>query len=657
MKNFDFDICAIPILLLILYLYYSRRIARYSEYRMFFIMGLLSLVCVGLDIAMEFVVNPVPLGSGQVALGMFISFSYKLLHNMCMVLYLLFIMGFTRTDYQFKSPVRMALIWAPYAVLAFLLVQNFFTGNLFTVTAENGYARGPLFIVLYFIAAIYDVAGLAYCLYCRRFLDGTQWVALTSVYVLLTVAVVLQLLVPGVLLEMFSTAVGMLMVAFMVLRPEDGMDAEVGARTFKSFQTDLHNTLLTKRKVSLITFRMRNANENRNHMGDKRYADYVASAVDAIHSCVVASGKDAQVYYEQPESIYLMVGEIVADPDGLVFDCVDAVKSELDSRDRNGAWFDPDMLIVNLPDDLDDADTIIYFCHRFCDLVGIGRGLMRASDIVGTRDFEVLTHIEDVLERAVNEDGLEMYYQPIYSIKSGRFMSAEALARVNDSVYGMVSPAVFIPAAERSRMILILGYAIIDSVFGFIEDNDMDELGLSYIEINLSVEQCLLPNLSEMVAQLQEKHGISPSHVNFEITESAMGLFSDVARRNLAALYEMGYRFSLDDYGVGYSNIRRVRELPFDLIKVDKSLVDDMFTDSGRVIMRNTVEMMQGLDKQLVIEGVETGESLTALKEMSCDYIQGFYFSRPLPEREFVAFAKAQAAARRQGTKGELPWK
>lgn len=172
----------------------------------------------------------------------------------------------------------------------------------------------------------------------------------------------------------------------------------------------------------------------------------------------------------------------------------------------------------------------------------------------------------------------------------------------------------------------------------------IDELGLSYIEINLSTEQCLLPGLSQAIRQLQERYGVDPRRVNFEITESAMGASNATMGRNIEELQAMGYRFSLDDYGTGYSNMWRLRKLPLSLIKVDKSLVDDIHTEDGRVIMKSTVEMVHGIGKQTVVEGAEKGETLDVLESLSCDHIQGYYFSKPLPEEDFVAFLRAHKA-------------
>ena len=264
-----------------------------------------------------------------------------------------------------------------------------------------------------------------------------------------------------------------------------------------------------------------------------------------------------------------------------------------------------------------------------------------------TRDGSTHKHRQSentTLNRAITGDTLEMYYQPIYDVREKRFRTAEALARVRDTRYGMVSPAVFIPAAETTDLILPLGQRIMDAVFRFISENDLAALGLSYIEINLSVAQCLQQDLPDIVRRLQEKYGIDPSQVNFEVTETLLGNLNAIMEKNVRQLADMGYTFSLDDYGVGYSNIQRLRTLPLRIIKIDKSMVDDMFTEGGMAIIRNTIHMMQEIQKALVVEGVETQEAVEVCRSLSCDFIQGYYYSKPLPADEFVAFMKAQNA-------------
>lgn len=641
MKLIFFDLCSIPVFLLILAAYYRRRIARYPEYRMFFILTALSLICAVLDILMEYVVNPTPLSPTAVVLGTLISFLYKWLRNACAVIYLLFIFAITRTEHRFRPAKIRLLIWAPNALLLFLLIQNFFTGNVFSVTAEGGYSRGPLLMVFYAVTAVYGAAGIAWCLYCRRFIDRGKMMSLLMSYFLTALAICIQFFFPSYMVEMFAASVGLLILMLLVVRPEENLDTSVGVRSWQSFQADLHAMLLSRSSICIGVFQIPNAQEIRNYLGDQRYSAYVRLILDAMRSCLETQDLDSMLYFEHPSNIYLMSDEIDRDLERIMKECLRAAQDSLRKSESGAMQFRPQICLIRCPEDLRQEHEIIRLCHRFSTHGTRNQVWFRAADIADSRDFEIENHIEEVLLRSIQDGTLQMYYQPIYDAHEGRFRSAEALARIVDREYGMISPAIFIPAAERSGLILSLGTAVIEAVFRFISGHDFSESGLSYIEINLSVEQCRQEDLADTVRQLQQKYRISPSQVNFEITESVFDSFEDVVERNMRQLVEMGYTFSLDDYGTGYSNLQRLRKIPLYLIKIDKSLVDDMFTEEGRIILHNTMSMMRGLNKKLVVEGVETRESLDALSEMNCDFIQGFYYSRPLPVDRFIEFMKA----------------
>ncbi|MBE5864391.1 MAG: EAL domain-containing protein [Lachnospiraceae bacterium] len=230
----------------------------------------------------------------------------------------------------------------------------------------------------------------------------------------------------------------------------------------------------------------------------------------------------------------------------------------------------------------------------------------------------------------------------MYDVSTGRFHSAEALARIMDPEYGMISPAVFIPAAEAQGFIIPIGDIVLDQVFRFISQHDREELGLSYIEINLSVAQCMEKSLPDKIRTLQQKYNVDPSKVNLEITETTFENINEIMVENVDKLIKMGYSFSLDDYGTGYSNIQRVNHIPIKIVKIDKSMIDETATGNGKIILEHTVRMMKSIGKELVAEGVESKSDATMLKELCCDYIQGFYYSRPLSATEFVSFLRQQ---------------
>ena len=637
MKNFYFDICAIPIYLMILHTYFTRKMTKFRSFRMFMIMGVTSLLCAILDILMEFVVNPVPLTQAEVVLGTIISFSYKLLRNSGLAIYLVFIFAITKTDQRISSLKNRLLLWAPNILVVILLIQNFFTGNVFSVTMSEGYQRGPLLMVLYGVAVVYMIEGIGYCLICRKYFESSKWVALISVYILTAIAVLIQFLFPKLMVEMFSTALGMLMVMMIVMRPEESVDSTIGIQTFKTFRNDLHNIVLSKEKVTLTVIHIPQAENNRNYLGDENYAAFISEITENMEKYLDTLNHDYQIYFEHPDNIYLIFGPQSRGVEEALDSCLRMTRIYLKQNEKE-VWFDPQICLIRYPEDINDETEIINLCHRFTMFGGRNQKVFRASEIVSSRDFTIQNNIDDILERAINNEELKMYYQPIFSVKENIFHSAEALARIIDREYGTISPIVFIPAAERSGAIIPLGERIIDQVFRFISEHELQKLDIAYIEINLSVAQLLQYDLPDVIQRLQKKYNIDPSMINFEITESLLDSMSYVMDANIKKLSEMGYNFSLDDYGVGYSNIQRLRKLPLSMIKIDKSMVDDIFTEDGGVIIKNTIRMMQGINKKLIMEGAETKETVDLLSSLSCEYIQGFYFSKPLPGEEFISF-------------------
>lgn len=611
---------------------------------MFVAFNVVSLICAIADIWMEYVVNPLPISGGAVVLGTAISFTYKLLRNSCNLLYLVYVFLITKTDYLLHRPKWRAALGVPYAALVIVLLQNFFTHNVFVITAEGGYARGPVLSVLYAITFYYWIIGTGYCLYCRRLLALGKWTALLSVFVLTFVSVLIEWAKPDLMVEMLFTSIGMMMILLMVMRPEETIDASVNISSWKAYQDDLKNIIATGQHVQIIIIKLANAVEIRTYMGEDEFNSYISELGDELEKVCASKHIYADIYFERPASIYLMTRDLRADLRDLMIAFETAAEKRIQSYIEKGIRSDPKVCIIQCPGDLKEFRDIINMGHRFMKLGEHDRVLHRASELKLTRDYNVTSHIDEILNRVFTENTLEMYYQPIYDMKEKRFRSAEALARVRDTQYGMVSPAVFIPAAEATGLILPLGEKILDAVFRFISENDLASLGLSYIEINLSVAQCLQRDLPEIIRTLQNKYGVDPRQVNFEVTETLLGNLHAIMEKNVRELADMGYSFSLDDYGVGYSNIQRLRTLPLRIIKIDKSMVDDMFTEDGRTIIRNTVHMMREIRKELVVEGVETREAVEVCDSLSCDFIQGYYYSRPLPAAEFVAFVKENNA-------------
>ena len=656
MKIIYFDICSIALFVLIIFACIARNMTKSRGEKLFLLVCGLSLVCAILDVWMEFVVNPIPLSESEVVLGTMISFTYKLLHNATLPFYLIFIFLITRTLHKIRSRMAHFILYLPLLVLLVILVQNFFTHNVFSVTMEGGYARGPLLISVYIIAAIYGVAGMGYCLTCKKYLARDKWVALLSVYVLIFAAVVIEFAMPQMLVEMFATALGMLVVLMIVMRPEETKDGYVAIKTFRAYENDLQNAVLSDDKVQIVIVQLSNAREIRSYLGEARYYGYISEIIEEIRRLYqeISMGRvNMDMYLERPGTIYLILDAPDYDINGVASDFVNRVRARTGEFAELGVQFEPHICTIRLPEEMNDAEEIIEIGHKFRLLGSPNWTIFSASELKEHPDFNSIVHMEEILNRAITEDSLKVMYQPIYNVKEGRFDSVEALSRLIDSKYGMISPVLFIPASETNGIILKLGEMILRSVYKFIANNDLDDLGLSYVEINLSVAQMMHPRLPEMLKSLEEEYGVDPSRVNFEITESMFDNVSSVIMENVQALSNAGYSFSLDDYGTGYSSIQRMNKYPLRLVKIDKSMADEIFTEAGNVIMFDTIRMMHDIKKKLVVEGVETEEAKNALTDMKCDYIQGFYYSKPLSEEELIAFLKKHNKKKKTPSNGE----
>ncbi len=247
--------------------------------------------------------------------------------------------------------------------------------------------------------------------------------------------------------------------------------------------------------------------------------------------------------------------------------------------------------------------------------------------------------IKKRLQWALENDGFEVYYQPIYSLKENRIVSAEALTRLKDENGNFINPETFIRIAEENGMILEVGMKIFDKVCRFIKESCPQDFGIDFIEVNLSVVQCMQETLAGDLMAIMDKYEINPKFINFEITETAMVSSKDVLLDNMSKLIEKSSNFYLDDYGNGYSNLNYIIGLPLHAIKIDKSIVWSAFnSEKGNITLEFIVRMIKHLNMQIVAEGIENQEQFNKMKELGVDFVQGYHFSRPVDSKNFIKF-------------------
>lgn len=294
--------------------------------------------------------------------------------------------------------------------------------------------------------------------------------------------------------------------------------------------------------------------------------------------------------------------------------------------------------IVNYPDHgdcfealLGNADIAMYAAKQS------GGGIKVFSQALSKDTFKKLTLASD-LRVAVEEKQFFTVFQPKLNIKTGLAHAAEALVRWNHPEKGLISPVDFIPIAERTGIISGITKCVLEDVI----EKLSHWLSMGYrfsVSVNLSAHDLENENLPELIVDTLKKHNVPPEHLELEITESA--IITDPLRAfdSLKKLHNIGIKIALDDFGTGYSSLAQLRRLPLSIIKIDRSFIFGMTTnDSDVAIVRATIGMAHDLGLKVVAEGPEDKQSMKALKELNCDYAQGYYVSKPLKADDFISW-------------------
>ncbi|MCA1956493.1 EAL domain-containing protein, partial [Zymomonas sp.] len=252
--------------------------------------------------------------------------------------------------------------------------------------------------------------------------------------------------------------------------------------------------------------------------------------------------------------------------------------------------------------------------------------------------------LETDLRRAIDNGDLHLVYQPILSPYNKKIVGFEALARWNHETLGPVSPAEFIPVAEESGLIVPLGrWALENSVHTQQQWDKQAGYTLPIrISVNVSALQLMRDNLTQVMTDIKKQTGINGERLTLELTESALMRYPEQSISVINTMHELGIKISMDDFGTGYSSLSYLKTFPIDHLKIDRSFVTNLAEDKTAIaITRAITSMASTLSIKTIVEGIETPEQKKIIMDLGCDYAQGFYFSRPLPEDEAIAFYMA----------------
>ncbi len=260
------------------------------------------------------------------------------------------------------------------------------------------------------------------------------------------------------------------------------------------------------------------------------------------------------------------------------------------------------------------------------------------TDLVKERE------VEEIIRDAIDNDRIEAFYQPIYSIKEKRFVSAEALARIRREDGSLVPPGLFIPIAEKNGTIIKIGEIVFEKTCQLLSREMLNErFDVDYIEVNLSTVQCSYECLADSFVSIMNKNHVDPAWINLEITETGSLAEKNILLKNMNELMVYGVTFSLDDFGTGNSNLNYIMDMPVKIVKFDRELINAYFVnDKARHIMVSTIEMLKDMGFEIVAEGIETKEQAEEMCKLGVSFIQGYYYSKPLTRGDYINFLEME---------------
>ena len=545
---------------------------------------------------------------------------------------------------------RFLLYMAFFIFMEILAISQPFTSWVFYYDEARVFHRGWAEVVIYVISALYIAVSVISLIRTWRAMTSRKKLSIAYFLTIVIAGILIQMFIPSLKAELFAESLAMLGLMLTVESEDDSINPDTGIYNRKALMMDLNNYRGLGIPVTAVFVKVTDLDMMLKRTGSTNTDGFTEIMSMFLRTLVPRN----YIYSTSPGQFVILVNEKHKDGDRKFMEkllsrleikmsaeeIVDRVINRFDAEwlvGRSEILLDATVAIARMPEELSDASDILYIADSSVPRSLSGR-LLKGDDLsFALRRMEV----EKALIRGLREDEFEVYYQPTFYTEDFKLYGAEALLRLKDSVIGNVPPDEFIPVAEQMGLIDEISEFVLRDVCKFLASGVPQKFGMESINVNLSVLQCLKKDFAEKIKELVKSYKLSEDLVNFEITESVEPDDYEILSKVMGDLKKAGFHFSMDDYGTGYSNMQSSFSLDFDIVKIDKSILwAAEKNEFGRIVLENSINMIRKMDRKIVVEGVETKEQIEMLKKLKVEYLQGYYFSKPVPKDELIEILK-----------------
>lgn len=536
---------------------------------------------------------------------------------------------------QWNKWIRFLLIDVLPAFMMCIIISNPWTGFSFRIDENGVFKNEPLFYAIFIVFIIY-VLGFALFIQLRTDNHTDKKVVFITISNIAFVVAMAQPLFCKISFNLVPVAVEVGVFLYLLSQPgvDFYIDSGTGQFNFAGFSYVLNERIASQTETSCFIVRVRNYTAM-----SKLHGREQLHRIQQLIAEILEINVDSSRIFHVGSAAYA----IVLDTDDEVREVYRRLKECLPFQwyiKKEAILHEYSFYRVSYPEDSDNMEEIMQRIHY------------ARSDHKGHHEPGALIHLQHqalkeaderkkvahLIEDAILNNTLEINFQPIYSFEADRITSLEVLSRLKDEDKKYINPEFFIHVAEDNHTIKALSLQMFDKACSFAVRNNIFELGVTDININLSPTHCCEKESAQELLDIAKMYNIPPHNLHFEITESKL-TDNEQVRKTLQILKDAGAKIALDDFGTGYSNLSSIQELPIDFVKIDKSLVWSYSNGDNR-FLTELLPMIKAEGKKIIAEGIETEEHIEILREMCGDFLQGYFYSKPLPEMQFIRFLK-----------------
>ncbi len=558
--------------------------------------------------------------------NIFSHYVYHILHCFFPFTFFLYVVDLIGRWYDIKK-YKTILMLIPVIIFYVILFINPFTDFAFTFV-DGEYKRGYGIYFEYAAAAFYMICGIYWIIKYRNAIGVKKTIDIILFLSLIITGVIIQLILPDIKVELFLTSVGLLSIGCNIENRDQVVNRITDCYNADTLLSDNEQYIRAGFKYRLYVINISNLNIVINYFGVNRLNAILNKIGTRLKGIIY---KNDTVYYLNSGSFIFLTFDTYRDKSNEIIDALNTV-TELADLNIGVA-----ILKLSVPFMVSNVDEILNISKK----INSKDNTIKVLDNSFIEKIKRETLVEKAIRYAINNNSFNVVYQPIVSTKTDRVHSLEALSRIIDPEIGFISPDEFINVAEETGLIYELSEKIFERVVSDISKGDFNKFNLDHVAINISRLELNRVDLPFNLKSITEKYGVDISFINLEITETHQSEDNTLLLKTFNRLKEIGFNFSLDDYGTGLSNISSIYEMDFNIVKIDKSILwNSVKSDGYKAILDSNIEILHNLKFKLVCEGVETKEQVDYLKNHNVEYIQGYYYSKPIGYDDLIEYLK-----------------